>query len=401
MLVERVPDAEFFAVEQAILAAERQRGAALHASSAAKSGSQCLASSAHPLNRCSVDAKAFAVDSKKRKLPLSFAQQEKRPAPAATAALDYKGHTIYAYTAVEVDYHCTQLLKDPPSTVGFDIEWRVTYKAGQAPRKTALLQLCSRRQHGQYQCLLLHIAHSGLTPALVQILESEEMKKIGVGISGDAHKLHRDFGVQCVGLVCLSEEANVRLCSSANGRMPQKWSLAGLMQELLHLTLDKGIDIRCSNWETCPLSSEQKAYAATDAYAAVKLYQVLQGMPIIAAPPRAVETAPAPVPGPASSAEVAVAELIVPSQAVLLPLQPSKLTVYRLFAEQGVSMDSIASQRALQLGTVQSYIAEAMAAGYGYPWHRMGAPYHLLTVAKDLKLAAAGCSLVSVIAFCM
>ncbi len=55
----------------------------------------------------------------------------------------------------------------------------------------------------------------------------QEMKKIGVGISGDAHKLHRDFGVQCVGLVCLSEEANVRLCSSANGRMPQKWSLAG------------------------------------------------------------------------------------------------------------------------------------------------------------------------------
>ncbi len=46
------------------------------------------------------------------------------------------------------------------------------------------------------------------------------------------------------------------------------------MQELLQLTLDKGTDIRCSNWETCPLSSEQKAYAATDAYAAVKLYQV-------------------------------------------------------------------------------------------------------------------------------
>lgn len=45
---------------------------------------------------------------------------------------------------------------------------------------------------------------------------------------------------------------------------------------------------------------------------------------------------------------------------------------------QNVSMDSIASQRALQLGTVQSYIAEAMAAGYGYPWHRMGVPYHVL-----------------------
>ena len=53
------------------------------------------------------------------------------------------------------------------------------------------------------------------------------------------------------------------------------------MQELLHLTLDKGADIRCSNWETCPLSPEQKAYAATDAYAAVKLYQVCWSLAIL------------------------------------------------------------------------------------------------------------------------
>ncbi len=53
------------------------------------------------------------------------------------------------------------------------------------------------------------------------------------------------------------------------------------MQELLQLTLDKGTDIRCSNWETCPLSFEQKAYAATDAYAAVKLYQVCWRMAML------------------------------------------------------------------------------------------------------------------------
>lgn len=55
----------------------------------------------------------------------------------------------------------------------------------------------------------------------------QAVKKIGVGISGDAHKLQRDFGVQCAGLICLSEEANARLCNWSNGRMPQKWSLAG------------------------------------------------------------------------------------------------------------------------------------------------------------------------------
>ena len=80
---------------------------------------------------------------------------------------------MYVYTAVEVDYHCKRLLKEPQSAVGFDIEWRVTYKAGEAPRKTALLQLCSKQLQGQYQCLLLHIAHSGLTPALIQLLQSQ------------------------------------------------------------------------------------------------------------------------------------------------------------------------------------------------------------------------------------
>lgn len=49
---------------------------------------------------------------------------------------------------------------------------------------------------------------------------------------------------------------------------------AGLCQELLHLTLDKTNSVRCSNWETRPLSAVQKAYAATDAYAALAVYQV-------------------------------------------------------------------------------------------------------------------------------
>ena len=48
----------------------------------------------------------------------------------------------------------------------------------------------------------------------------------------------------------------------------------GLTQELLHLGLDKNNEIRCSNWEQRPLTPAQQAYAATDAYAALKLHQV-------------------------------------------------------------------------------------------------------------------------------
>lgn len=47
--------------------------------------------------------------------------------------------------------------------------------------------------------------------------------KAGVGISGDAQKLFRDFGLEMGGLVDLSEEANLRLADPDTSR----WSLAG------------------------------------------------------------------------------------------------------------------------------------------------------------------------------
>ena len=56
--------------------------------------------------------------------------------------------------------------------MGFDIEWRVTYKPGEV-RKTALMQLCSKTQQGHYKCLLLHIAHTGLTPSLIEVLQRQ------------------------------------------------------------------------------------------------------------------------------------------------------------------------------------------------------------------------------------
>ena len=45
---------------------------------------------------------------------------------------------------------------------------------------------------------------------------------------------------------------------------------------------------------------------------------------------------------------------------------------------QGLSMEAIASQRAVQLSTVQSFIAETLAAGFSYPWHRMKLPFSIL-----------------------
>ena len=61
------------------------------------------------------------------------------------------------------------------------------------------------------------------------------------------------------------------------------------------------------------------------------LLQVLRSLPIIAAPPKVVETPPAPWPATVEAAEVL---LTVPGQAELLPLQPSKLAIFKLFTER-------------------------------------------------------------------
>ena len=86
------------------------------------------------------------------------------------------------------------LLLSPSMTSG-----HITPSAGEAPRKTALLQLCFRTQvvrssggdgaasssgfcgrnqqpasmaASRHTCLLLHIAHTGITPALAELLSS-------------------------------------------------------------------------------------------------------------------------------------------------------------------------------------------------------------------------------------
>ena len=49
---------------------------------------------------------------------------------------------LYASAPHEVDRLCRRLLALRVAAVGFDTEWRVTFRAGAAPRRTAVIQLC-------------------------------------------------------------------------------------------------------------------------------------------------------------------------------------------------------------------------------------------------------------------
>ena len=45
----------------------------------------------------------------------------------------------------------SELLKERPSVIGFDLEWRPHYKKGCAPNRVALIQICYATQPRQKQ----------------------------------------------------------------------------------------------------------------------------------------------------------------------------------------------------------------------------------------------------------
>lgn len=74
----------------------------------------------------------------KRKLPASWTSPESARTTAASKVqtlnpvlLFQPRQCRYAHAAVEVDFLCQQLLSTGIKAFGLDIEWKVTFKAGQ------------------------------------------------------------------------------------------------------------------------------------------------------------------------------------------------------------------------------------------------------------------------------
>ncbi|KAA8548370.1 hypothetical protein F0562_000054 [Nyssa sinensis] len=155
------------------------------------------------------------------------------------------------------------------SILGFDIEWRPTFRRGISPGKAAVMQICGDTSH----CYVMHIIHSGIPLSLQSLLEDPTTVKVGVGIGNDAVKVFKDHNVSIKALEELSSLANQKL-----GGDPKNWSLASLTEMLICKELQKPAKIQLGNWEADVLSKEQLQYAATDAFASWYLHQVLNSL---------------------------------------------------------------------------------------------------------------------------
>ena len=169
----------------------------------------------------------------------------------------FEGRIIVILTAGETERAVRYLLTHP--LLGIDTETRPSFKRGHQ-YTVSLLQVSTPDT-----CFLFRLNHTGLTPALRQLLEDETVVKVGLSLHDDINSLHRlgDF----------TPQRFVDIQSLVGQMGIEDLSLQKLYANFFGQKISKRQQL--SNWEADILNDKQKLYAATDAWACINLYEEL------------------------------------------------------------------------------------------------------------------------------
>ncbi len=141
--------------------------------------------------------------------------------------------------------------------LGMDTETRPAFSKGQH-YKVSLLQVSSHDT-----CYLFRLHLTGMTPAIIRLLEDKTVPKIGLSWHDDLMQLHRRSEFNAGYFIELQEIAkNFGI---------KDLSLQKLYANLFHQKISKAQ--RLSNWEVSQLREAQCLYAATDAWCCINLYE--------------------------------------------------------------------------------------------------------------------------------
>lgn len=143
--------------------------------------------------------------------------------------------------------------------IGFDTETKPSFKRGQL-NKVALLQLSTHNE-----CFLLRLNKLGMPESIKDILEDENILKIGLSIHDDFHSLNKICAIDPKGFIEL--QGFVKDYKIADN------SLARIYGILFNKRISKGQ--RLTNWEADELSIHQQEYASLDALACINIYETL------------------------------------------------------------------------------------------------------------------------------
>lgn len=151
-----------------------------------------------------------------------------------------------------------RILKDE-YILGFDTETKPSFKKGRS-HNVALLQLSTREQ-----AVLIRMNKVPLPRFILDILENENIIKVGVAIRDDINTLNKVSPFTANGFVDLQQYVK-KFGIEDNG-------LKKLVANIMGYRISK--KSQTSNWEQDILTREQIEYAATDAWVCRQMYEIL------------------------------------------------------------------------------------------------------------------------------
>lgn len=184
---------------------------------------------------------------------VSITKEELASLPAAS----YSGAIVLVDSEESAVKAVEQLRKE--RILGFDTETKPSFKRGLI-NKVSLLQLSTHDT-----CYLFRLNHIGLLPAVKELLENDNILKIGLSIHDDFHNLNKLCPIDPKGFVDL--QPFVKKFKIIDN------SLSRIYGILFNKRISKGQ--RLTNWEADTLTPNQQSYAALDALACIQIYEYL------------------------------------------------------------------------------------------------------------------------------
>lgn len=176
---------------------------------------------------------------------------------SAMPTVAFEGRIITIDTPQAVDQAIIALSKE--SHVGIDTETRPSFRKG-VQHDVSLIQLSTADT-----CFLIRLNRTGMPASLVAFLENKDIAKIGLSLHDDYQALCKRRKFKAGGFIDLQKEV---------GKYGiEEMSLQKIFAIIFAQRISKSQQL--TNWENDILTDKQKLYAATDAWACLKIYNEL------------------------------------------------------------------------------------------------------------------------------
>lgn len=170
----------------------------------------------------------------------------------------FEGRIIVIHSVNDVE-KAVNYLKGFP-ILGIDTETRPSFAKGKT-YEVSLLQLST-----EDACFLFRLNYIGMPKALIELLEDGRQLKVGLSLRDDIQNLNRKHSFEPRGFLDLQNYVKDMGVEAQS------------LQKIYALLFGKKISKsqRLTNWEADVLTDRQKGYAATDAWACVRIYKYME-----------------------------------------------------------------------------------------------------------------------------